>query len=111
MLAEKYLREAAPAIEPVAVEVPVAVEISGVKVRGIVDILDASGRIIDIKTSSRKPSKVSGDHAFQLATYTALLGPEASGETRLDLMLCRGVTFSGDRKSPSAPPPANRTSS
>jgi RecB family exonuclease len=40
-LAGKYLREAAPAIQPLAVEVPVSGEIAGVKVRGIVDILDA----------------------------------------------------------------------
>ena len=72
-LAGKYLREAAPAIQPLAVEVPVCGEISGIKVRGVVDILDSEGRIIDIKTASRKPSKISGDHAFQLATYTALL--------------------------------------
>jgi RecB family exonuclease len=80
VLAEKYLREAAPDIQPVAVEVPVAGEIAGVPVRGIVDILDATGRIIDIKTSSRKPSKM-------LATYTALLGSEASGETRIDSLV------------------------
>src|SRR6516162_8398431 len=68
-LAGKYLREAAPGIQPLAVEVPVSGEIAGVKVRGIVDILDAEGRIIDIKTAPRKPSRISGDHAFQLATY------------------------------------------
>jgi hypothetical protein len=38
-------------------------KIAGVKVCGIIDILDAEGRIIDIKTASRKPSKISGDHA------------------------------------------------
>jgi RecB family exonuclease len=86
-LAEKYLREAAPAITPVAVEMPVAGEIAGVAVRGIVDIIDASGRIIDVKTSSRKPSKVTGDHSFQLATYTALLGDSASGAARIDALV------------------------
>lgn len=86
-LTEKYLREAAPAIQPLAVELPVAGEISGVRVRGFVDLLDTDRRIIDIKTSSRKPSKLSGDHAFQLATYTYLLGPEASGETRIDSLV------------------------
>lgn len=87
VLAAKYLREAAPSIQPLAVEVPVAGEISGVPVRGIVDILDVDRRIIDIKTSARKPSKVSGDHAFQLATYAALLGPEASGDARIDSLI------------------------
>jgi CRISPR/Cas system-associated exonuclease Cas4 (RecB family) len=86
-LAGKYLREAAPSIQALAVEVPVSGEIAGVKVRGIIDILDAEGRIIDIKTSSRKPSKVAGDHAFQLATYTAILGKACSGETRIDALV------------------------
>jgi RecB family exonuclease len=86
-LAGKYLREAAPKIQPLTVEVSVSGEIAGVKVRGIIDILDADGRIIDIKTSSRKPSKISGDHAFQLATYTALLDHSVSGETLIDSLV------------------------
>jgi CRISPR/Cas system-associated exonuclease Cas4 (RecB family) len=86
-LAGKYLREAAPKIQPLAVEVPVCGEIAGVRVRGIVDILDAEGRIIDIKTASRKPSKISGDHAFQLATYATLLADSVSGETRIDSLV------------------------
>jgi RecB family exonuclease len=86
-LAGKYLREAAPGIRPLAVEVPVSGEIAGVKVRGIVDILDAEGRIIDIKTASRKPSRISGDHAFQLATYATLLADSVSGETRIDSLV------------------------
>jgi CRISPR/Cas system-associated exonuclease Cas4 (RecB family) len=85
-LVDKYLCEAAPKIQPLAVEVPVSGEIAGVKVRGIIDILDAEGRI-DIKTASRKPSKISGDHAFQLATYTALLDHSVSGETRIDSLV------------------------
>ena len=36
-LAGKYLREAAPLIQPLGVEVPVSGEIAGVKVRGIGD--------------------------------------------------------------------------
>jgi CRISPR/Cas system-associated exonuclease Cas4 (RecB family) len=86
-LAGKYLREAAPQIQALAVEVPVSGEIAGVKVRGIVDILDAEGRIIDIKTASRKPSKISGDHAFQLATYATLLADSVSGKTRIDSLV------------------------
>jgi RecB family exonuclease len=86
-LAHKYLAEAAPAIEPVAVEVPISGTIAGVPVRGIIDIIEGEGRVIDIKTTSRKPSKISGDHAFQLATYVALLGDGGSGEARLDSLV------------------------
>jgi hypothetical protein len=85
-LTQKYLTEAAPSIEPAAVEVPVTGVIAGVPVRGIVDIVDTSGRVIDIKTKSRKASEVSPDHAFQLATYTKLM-PRASGEARIDLLV------------------------
>jgi hypothetical protein len=37
--------------------------------------------------SSRRPSKNSGDHASQLATYAALMGDYASGETRIDALV------------------------
>ena len=72
VLAEKYLTEAAPSIEPAAVEVPLAGAINGVAVRGIADIITIDGTVIDIKTASRKPTGISGDHALQLATYVAL---------------------------------------
>jgi CRISPR/Cas system-associated exonuclease Cas4 (RecB family) len=55
-LAGKYLREAAPRIQPLAVEIPVSGEISG-------------------------------DHAFQLATYATLLDLSVSGETRIDSLV------------------------
>jgi len=86
-LAQKYLEEAAPSIEPRAVEYPVTGKIGGVAVRGIVDIIDGEGRVIDIKTTSRKTSKVAGDHALQLATYVELLGEGSSGEARIDSLV------------------------
>jgi hypothetical protein len=85
-LAVKYLAEVGPAIEPAAVEFAVSGRIGGVAVRGFVDLMDTSGRIIDIKTSSRKSSKVSAPQALQLATYAAL-APGASGETRVDTLV------------------------
>ena len=67
-------------------EVPVSGTIVGVPVRGIADILTADGTVIDVKTSSRKPSGVAADHALQLATYSELL-PGASGATRIDTLV------------------------
>ena len=61
-------------------------EISGVRVRGRVDLLDIDGRLIDIKTASRRPSCVSPDYAFQLATYRQIT-PGASGEVRIDSLV------------------------
>lgn len=86
VLAEKYLAEAAPAIEPAAVEVPLYGVINGVAVRGFADIITTDGTVIDIKTSSRKPSGISGDHAFQVATYVEL-AEQSNGIARIDTLV------------------------
>jgi CRISPR/Cas system-associated exonuclease Cas4 (RecB family) len=85
-LTHKWIHEAAPAVQPAAVEQPFAGEIAGVRVRGIADIVTTDGMVIDLKTSSRKPNGISADHALQLATYAALV-PGASGETRIDTLI------------------------
>ena len=85
-LVAKYIDEVAPTVEPAAVEMDVHGEISGVPVRGRVDLLDIDGRLIDIKTASPWPSWVSPDYAFQLATYCQL-APGPSGEVRIDSLV------------------------
>jgi hypothetical protein len=85
-LVSKYMDEAAPSVEPAAVELDVAGEIGGVPVRGRVDLLDVEGRIVDVKTAARKPSGISPDYAFQLATYRQIT-PGANGEARLDTLV------------------------
>jgi RecB family exonuclease len=86
MLTRKYLDEVAPEIEPAALELSVQGVIGGVPVRGFVDLLDTSGRVIDLKTAARKPTGISADYAFQLATY-ARLCPGANGKARLDTLV------------------------
>ncbi len=86
ILVAKYLDRVAPWIEPVGVELHVEGEIAGVRVQGWVDLLDVSGRIIDIKTSARKPSCIDPEYRFQIATY-AQLTPGASGEARIDTLV------------------------
>jgi CRISPR/Cas system-associated exonuclease Cas4 (RecB family) len=85
-LVTKYMDEVAPTVEPAAVELDVQGEISGVAVRGRVDVLDVEGRLIDFKTASRQPSAVSPDYAFQLATYRQI-APGAGGEVRIDSLV------------------------
>ena len=85
-LVAKYMDEVAPTVEPAAVELDVQGEISGVAVRGRVDVLDVEGRLIDFKTASRRPSSVSPDYAFQLATYRQIT-PGASGAVRIDSLV------------------------
>lgn len=86
MLTRKYLDEVAPEIEPAALELPVQGVIGGVAVRGFVDLLDTGGRIIDLKTAARRPTGVSADYAFQLATYASLC-PNANGTARVDTLV------------------------
>jgi PD-(D/E)XK nuclease superfamily len=85
-LTVKYFDEYCPAIQPAAVEMPVAGRINGVEVKGFIDLLDTEGRIIDLKVVKRSPSedKVSPDHRFQVATYRKLLGNSVSGAARID---------------------------
>ena len=83
VLVAAYLTEAAPSVQPRAVEQPVQGEIAGVKVRGIVDLLDTDGRVLDFKTASKRPNGVSAEHSLQLTTY-AMITPGASGLCRLD---------------------------
>lgn len=85
-LVAMYLREAAPRIQPTAVELEVEGKIAGVNVRGRVDLIDQYGRIIDFKTSARKPSQIDSSQAFQLATYARLLD-STSGEVRVDTVV------------------------
>ena len=86
VLTRKYLDEVAPEIQPAAVELPIQGTIAGVRVRGFVDLLDAQGRIIDLKTAARKPTGVNADYAFQLATYRQLCSG-ANGSARVDTLV------------------------
>ena len=52
-LVAKYMEEAAPKIEPAAVEMRVEGVIAGVSVVGYIDLLDVDGCVIDIKTARR----------------------------------------------------------
>lgn len=81
-----WLKEQAPAIQPVMVEQEVSGRIGGVLVRGFVDLVDQHGTVIDLKTKGpRGRVEVTQDDVFQVATYRRLL-PQASGKGRLDIL-------------------------
>jgi len=82
-LVTTYISDAARSVEPRAVEQPVAGEIAGVKVRGIVDVVDVNGCVLDFKTASKRPNGVTAEYGLQLATY-AMITPGANGLCRLD---------------------------
>jgi hypothetical protein len=85
-LVTKYMDEAAPTLEPAAVEIHVRGEIEGITVQGWIDLLDVDGRIIEIKTAARRPSRIEPYSKFQIATY-AQLTPGASGQARVDTLV------------------------
>jgi CRISPR/Cas system-associated exonuclease Cas4 (RecB family) len=82
-LVNTYISEAAPTVQPRAVEQSVAGRVAGVKVRGIVDVLDINGCVIDFKTASKRPNGIAADHGLQMTTY-AMITLGASGACRLD---------------------------
>jgi hypothetical protein len=80
---QKYLAEAAPLIQPAAVESRVSGVIAGVKVAGYVDLLDIEGRIVDSKSTLKPSVGIAHDHRLQLTSYV-MITPAASGVCRLD---------------------------
>ena len=83
ILVAAYVTEAGGTLQPSAVEQTVQGEIAAVKVRGIVDLLDTDGRVLDFKAASKRPIGLSAEHSLQLTTY-AMITPGASGLCRLD---------------------------
>jgi len=82
-LVNTYIRQAAASVQPSAVEEPVSGQIAGVKVRGIVDVLDVAGCVVDFKTAAKRPNGIAADYGLQLNTY-AMITPGANGSCRLD---------------------------
>ncbi len=85
IMTQVYMEQAAPQVQPAAVEEHVEGEIGGVPVHGYIDIRTTDGRIIDLKTSKRKPAGVTPAHRLQVATYV-ILHPEASGLATLSTL-------------------------
>jgi hypothetical protein len=93
----KYLGEAAPLIQPAAVESRVAGIIGGVRVSGYVDLLDVDGRLIDSKSAIKPIKGIAHDHRLQLTSY-AMITPAATGACRLDTVT-KGKTVTLVQKS------------
>jgi RecB family exonuclease len=96
-MVSKYLAEAAPLIQPAAVESRVSGIIGGVRVSGYVDLLDAEGRLIDSKSAIKPIKGIEHDHRLQLTSY-AMITPAATGACRLDTVT-KGKTVALVQKS------------
>lgn len=77
-LVRAFMAEAAPLVQPAAVELPVTGAIGGTPVQGRIDVLTVEGTLIDFKTASKRPSVMTHAQKFQLATYAELV-PQSSG--------------------------------
>jgi CRISPR/Cas system-associated exonuclease Cas4 (RecB family) len=85
MMVRVYMEQAAPRVEPAAVEEHVEGLIGGVPVHGYIDVRDVDGRIIDIKTAKKRPSGMMPAYRLQVSTYV-MLHPEASGRAQLSTL-------------------------
>jgi PD-(D/E)XK nuclease superfamily len=85
-LVMRYMDEMAPFIQPAASDFFVAGEIGGIRVQGIIDVVDEDQRIIDLKTRTRRPPHISFADVFQVATYRQLL-PTADGCVHIDSLI------------------------
>jgi hypothetical protein len=85
-LAAHYIEQIGETIVPAAVEQRFEGEIGGVPVQGYVDLLDANGRVIDLKVNARAPSGPRADQRMQVTTY-AMICPSGSGAGRIDVLV------------------------
>jgi hypothetical protein len=85
-LVSLYMKEAAPKIQPIAVQYPVSGLIGGVQVNGVIDLIDDKRKIHDTKTSARKSSSISTRDLFQLSTY-AILSPTQTVDVTIDQLV------------------------
>jgi RecB family exonuclease len=83
-LVNLYAAEALPRLDIIAVERPLTGKIAGIDVHGIADLITRDGQIIDLKTSSKRPSGLKAAHQLQLTTYALLIGNTHT--TRLDTL-------------------------
>jgi CRISPR/Cas system-associated exonuclease Cas4 (RecB family) len=78
---------AAPSIQPAEIEMQITGQIAGIVINCIIDVVDESGMIVDIKTASKRPNGISANHMLQVTTYAMLHAPANESHTvRLDYL-------------------------
>jgi len=91
-IAELYMHEIAPAVQPVLVEREFEVGLENLEftLKGVVDVIDESSLIIDTKTSKRTPAEDTVARDIQMTMYSLghrmLLGVNESG-LRMDYLV------------------------
>jgi CRISPR/Cas system-associated exonuclease Cas4 (RecB family) len=78
---------AAPSIQPAEIEMSITGQIAGIPINAVIDIVDESRMIVDIKTASKRPNGISPAHRLQVTTYAMLYAPcDESHAVRLDVL-------------------------
>ena len=73
-LIQLLARDVAPSIDAAALELEVHGRIGNQHVRGFVDVIQADGCIVDLKTAAKAPGEISASYKLQFATYGLLTG-------------------------------------
>jgi CRISPR/Cas system-associated exonuclease Cas4 (RecB family) len=86
-LTDLWWQAAAPSIAPAQIELATTGHIAGVEVHAIIDCVDESGTVIDLKTAAKRPNGISAPHRLQVITYAMLHAPADESHTaRLDYL-------------------------
>lgn len=74
-----YYQEVGQKLRPKLIEKGTTVDIDGVPVKVVIDLVERDGKIRDFKTAKRAPAKDEADRSIQLSTY-AMAYREMTGE-------------------------------
>ena len=74
-----YYQEVGQKLRPKLIEQGTTVDIEGVPVKVVIDLVERDGKIRDFKTAKRTPAKDEADRSIQLSTY-AMAYREMTGE-------------------------------
>ena len=75
-----------PPIQPVLVEEPVQFRVGGIPYSGIIDLADSKGRVMDWKTTKRRPTNTAGLQVLQMTGY-AVGYRQLTGERESEVVL------------------------
>lgn len=74
-----YYEEVGQKLRPMMIEQGTTVDVDGIPVKVVIDLVETDGRIRDFKTAKRTPQKDEADRSIQLSTY-AMAYREMTGE-------------------------------
>ena len=92
-----YYEQVGQKLRPLMIEQGTTVDIEGVPVKVVIDLVERDGKIRDFKTAKRTPAKDEADRSIQLSTY-AMAYREMTGEHESGAALDYTVSLKGGPK-------------